>query len=145
MTFIKDVVSLHWLMKGKTMNVFEEMATTYSDSDSTRRLDWHADTTVLLAHAAEAYGDVGYYNNFHPGIVRDLAFAFKGKGIEVICGREGSVVMYLVIPEDVAEDVLTFAKNEMDADEINFVPKIWSEDDDERHFGDSKLLRIWWD
>lgn len=139
------------------MDVTKEMATTYADcvkgghEPLCRRLTWHADTTVLLAHAPDAYYHVGGYGAFHPGIVSDLAFAFRGKGIEVICGRENSVVMYVLIPHflveagTLAEDVFTFAKEEMSADEVNFVEKIWCEADDARHFGDSKLLRIWWD
>lgn len=127
------------------MNIQEQMRITYADclekcnvdgdeyqkSLSIRRLDWKSNTKITLEEAVKCYQviDDGY-NDFSVKLLEDLAEKFSNKGIMVTCAREGSVCIYLHIPEQIKHEVEVYCLRNMDASEVD-----WEND----------ALRVWWD
>lgn len=96
-----------------------------------RDLNWRG-LRAPLAEVAKLYtAIVGSYNNFTPDMPTKLSEAFSDSGIEAAPAREGSVCIYLWIPDEWEKRVKKFISEEWEADEV----------DDQK----DGSLRVWWD
>ena len=99
-----------------------------------RQLEWKSPRRLSLADAVTCYDQMASsYNEFHPGVLRDLNAAFGNDGIQVTPAREMSVAVYLHIPDagDLRSRVETFAREHFIADDV-----AWTK---------PGTLRCWWD
>lgn len=106
----------------------------WSEAARIRRLTWQSPHRLSLADAVKCYGQMANtYNEFHPGLLRDLNAAFGNDGIQVTPSREYSVAVYLHVPDagDLRQRVETFAREHFNADEV------W--------WTNAETLRVWWD
>ncbi len=109
-----------------------------------RSLHWHG-PRVSLAEAARLFSLIEEgYNEFRPDTITRLHAEFPDAGIEATPAREGSVAIYLYIPDEFKDRVLAFIQEHLVADEIDTVTKFTCLADGETEM-EGKALRVWWD
>ena len=123
----------------------DAVESTMSDQTAyhTRSLHWHGER-VSLAEAAEAFALIESYNEFDSKTLARLQTEFPDAGIEVTPAREGSVVVYLYIPDEFKDRVKEFILEHLLADEVDTVTKFTCPQDNDPEFV-GEALRVWWD
>ena len=106
----------------------------FAEASRIRQLTWTSPHRLSLADAVRCYDQMAInYNEFHPGLLRELNAAFGNDAIIVTPSREYSVAVYLHVPDagDLRQRVERFAHEHFNADEV-----YWTK---------PGTLRVWWD
>lgn len=116
----------------------------YAEAYNRRSIYWHGERVSLDdAFAAFALLKEGY-NDFDSEVLMELIAAFPDAGIEVTPAREGSVAVYLHIPNKFKARVKAFVLVHFLADEVGIVTNFSCLQDGETELV-GEALRVWWD
>lgn len=109
-----------------------------------RSLHWHGQR-VSLADAVEAFALIeDGYNAFNSETLAKLQAEFPDAGIQVTPAREGSVAVYLYIPDGLKDRVKAFILEFLSADEVAIVTQFSCLQPGEPELV-GEALRVWWD